>query len=352
MRQEFTAFKFYMVDSASADGTQDLLPIDGLDAELLIASRNDWWASATNIGVRKALSDGCEFILTINDDAIIRPEFLSDLYDLAVKRKLDILAARIDFAHQPGKVWSLGSFSIWGSPYLFQLKFNGYWEDELPVEVLSDDIYPCQALCGDGVLISRRVFEDIGEYQSVWCPQVHADSEFILRANRMAYRAYVATRIVLYNDTENDSKPDYEMENQHIAMDGMSINNEKKVAHNGVVKFLQDIRRVFFFKKSDVYYRPILYIVWKYAPHKYLLPTLIKYFSYKFFLLFIANSARDIRRRIHGRGTSRYMVWCIKRIALWFFCEKYYDREALIHLSDDARYLEAISRKRRLTDML
>ena len=341
-----------MVDSASVDGTRDLLPIDGINAELLHAGRDDWWASATNIGVRKALSDGCEFILTINDDAIIRPEFLGRLYDIALKRKLDILAARIDFAHQPGKVWSLGSFSIWGSPYLFQLKFNGYWEDELPTGVLSDEIYPCQALCGDGVLISRKVFEDIGEYQSVWCPQVHADSEFILRANRMGYKAYVATRIVLYNDTDNDSKPEGEKESKDIARGDVQVNLNQKLARNSVAKFVIDIKRVFFLKKSDVYYRPILYIIWKYAPRGYCFSTTIRYFSYKFFILFIVSSARNVKMRIQGGESSRYVVWCIKKVTQWMFNEKHYDHEALAQLADDARYLDAIIRKRRLTERL
>ena len=207
-RQTYKDFHVFIIDSGSTDGTKEAIFSFPVPCSFVTASADDWWTSATNIGIKKALDYGCELILTINDDAIILDDYLEKFTNLFAKHKLEFCANRIDFADKPGMIWALGSYSTFGSPFLFQLKYNEYWYDELPNDLLSKEIIPTMTVCGDGVLIHRSVFEKIGFYNEKSTPHVHADSEFSLRANKHGIPVYVAPNIVLYNDTQNLSEQD------------------------------------------------------------------------------------------------------------------------------------------------
>ena len=158
-RQKYQDFHLYIVDSGSTDGTRLLVNEGRVPCTLLKASLNDWWSSCTNIGLKRALEDGCELLLTINDDSIILPDYLEMFVDLMNKPDISICANRIDFADQPGRIWALGSYSIWSSPYLFQLRYNGYWEDQLPKDILESKVIESMAVCGDGVMIKKTCLQ-------------------------------------------------------------------------------------------------------------------------------------------------------------------------------------------------
>ena len=71
-RQDYPIFTHYIVDSASTDGTPEAITALPLrSVRLLRAGESAYWTAATNVGVRQALKDCCDFILTINDDAIV-----------------------------------------------------------------------------------------------------------------------------------------------------------------------------------------------------------------------------------------------------------------------------------------
>lgn len=318
VHQTYRDFRVYMVDSGSTDGTRDLINEHRIDVCLVPATPSHWWASATNLGVKRAIADGCDPLLMINDDAIILEDYLERFVSVFERNKLDYLANRIDFADQPGRIWALGSFSVWSSPYLFQLKFNGWWEDELPPEICKGEIYPAQATCGDGVLIRKSVFERIGFYQETYCPQVHADTEFSFRARQQGIQPHVATNVVLYNDVDNLSE----------SMGSTSLQATE----------LDKLKSVFFDKKSDLFLNPVIYIVARYAPWAAFLPTLSKFYLSKFYTLFGSRYASLTIQGAPRSGLARLRRRLIARLAVWAFDQEKFERGTRHHIADDFRF--------------
>lgn len=79
-RQTFTDFEIILIDDASPNDSvaqlQDKLPPNTV---FLPQQRNVGFAAANNIGIRRALADGCDFALLLNNDTAARPDFLEKL---------------------------------------------------------------------------------------------------------------------------------------------------------------------------------------------------------------------------------------------------------------------------------
>ncbi len=240
-----------VVDSGSIDGTPDLVTEKFPEVSLVQVSDRNFWAGATNAGVKLALDRQIDFILTINDDAVIQPDHIKNMVDLAQKYQLSILGNRIDYLTPNNQVWSLGTYSDWGTDRFLKIAYNDLDLAEIPSEILAQELIHVDALPGNGVLINRSVFEQIGLYNTTFCPHYHADSELIVRAKQVAnIDAWIAPQIVLQNDFSND---------------------QKQIP----AKNLAGLKYIFFHPKSHLFMLPILYIIWQYCPPAKKISTLL-----------------------------------------------------------------------------
>lgn len=201
-RQTYAHLRIYVVDSNSSDGSVEAVAAAFPEVQTLTATDHDYWTGATNIGVRRALADGCDYILTINDDSVILDDFVERLVGTARAHGCHILGCRIDHLATPGLVWSIGARHEWGTADLFFANYGGLREEQLPPLVRDAVLLPVESMPGNGVLIDRGVFEKIGLYDSRFTPHYHADTEFGLRARRAGLVPMVTPRVVLYNDFE------------------------------------------------------------------------------------------------------------------------------------------------------
>jgi GT2 family glycosyltransferase len=255
--QSFRDFTVYLADSGYNDKTSSDLQEynEKIDLRIIPATPRHWWAATTNMAVKSALQDECALIMTINDDSVIKPDFLERMVTTFEKYKCRMLGARIDFADQPGIIWSLGLHAKWCDPELFGLDSRDYFninEQALPPHMLDQEIVHTQGQCGDGLLIAADVFDEIGFYHEIICPQSHSDREFSLRAQQKGIKMWCTTRVVLYNDVYNDSESSKPNEMQHSC--------------HGFIEIIKRLYSLYFRIKSPYYVWPVLYICLKYAP--------------------------------------------------------------------------------------
>lgn len=247
--QTYPRLQIIVVDSSSSDGTADLIRTLFPQVTLVEVNDRQFWTGATNAGVKVALDRKVDLILTINDDAVISPDHVSNLVELLQQHHLDILGSRIDYLSPENRVWSLGTHSDWGTDRFLKLDYNNVDLSELPLEILKRDLLPVDALPGNGVLIEAEVFDRIGFYNNRFCPHYHGDSEFIMRAKVAGFRAWIAPQIVLKNDFSDDLK---------------------EVPLNSIA----GLKYTFFNPKSHLFMLAILYLIWEYCPRSQKIPTL------------------------------------------------------------------------------
>ncbi|MEE7459903.1 hypothetical protein MFUR16E_00355 [Methylobacterium fujisawaense] len=249
--QDYPLFRFYAVDSNSTDGTpQALRNLHVAGCTVLPAPDSAFWTAATNIGVAHALADGCDYILTINDDAIIPADFLKAIVSAAERAGARIVGSVIAFADAPGRLWGVGAYNDWSSGSFVQLAMSGLWDDALAQVSLSPGgLIAANYLCGNGTLIHRSVFEEIGLYDVRHLPHYHADSEFTMRAERAGIERWVAPGARLYNRFTDAGDGIFAARNQRL-----------------------------FSLRSANYARPLVFIIDTYCPDELKALALVRYF--------------------------------------------------------------------------
>lgn len=96
LRQSYSDWQLYIVDSASHDDTLTKIA-NYVEARITILpqSKNVGFASGNNIGVAKAIADGCNELLLINNDTIFAPDFLDKFCNLRKQYPHAILTPKI-----------------------------------------------------------------------------------------------------------------------------------------------------------------------------------------------------------------------------------------------------------------
>ena len=241
LAQTYSNLQIIVVDSSSSDGTAELVREKFPQVTLIRVSDREFWTGATNAGVRLALDRQVDFILTINDDAIIGNDHVTKLVNLAQKYQLSILGNRIDYLIPKDRVWSLGTYSDWGTDRFLKIAYNDINLSEIETKILNQELILVETLSGNGVVVDTTVFKKIGLYNASFCPHYHGDSELIMRAKKAGLEAWVAPNIVLTNDFSDEQK-------------------------QLPLKTLAGLKYIFFNPKSHLFAISILYLIWQYCP--------------------------------------------------------------------------------------
>lgn len=183
-------FDVIIIDDGSKDHSSEIIARKFPRAIRLKGDGNLWWSGATNLGVKYALGNKSDYILTINNDVEVDPNFLTALVECA-EGNPESLVGSIIYDSKSQELWYSGGKINWN---------NGTFPHNLePI----DYIYQSEWLTGMGVLIKSEVFEKIGLYNNDKFPQYAGDLEFSMRAKKNGYNLIICSKSIIYNNTDS-----------------------------------------------------------------------------------------------------------------------------------------------------
>lgn len=100
----------FVVDNASSDDTAALVHTHFPEVTLLRSDRNLGYAGGNNLGIERALEEGCDYLLVLNNDTLVEPSAVRALVASARQRPtVGAVAPLITYLEHPEVIWYAGA---------------------------------------------------------------------------------------------------------------------------------------------------------------------------------------------------------------------------------------------------
>jgi GT2 family glycosyltransferase len=192
--QTYKNHKIIIVDDGSTDGTKEMLETEFPEVIVLHGDGNLFWTKAINLGIRKALDLGAEYIFTLNNDTVATQDLLEKMMVWGERTPNSLLGA-LDLNFNTKKPYYGGEIINW------PLAKSRYLLDELD-EKARHGLHEVSLFPARGLLIPRQVFEKIGLFDEKKLPHYMADYDFTHMAIRNGFKVYCNYDAKLYTFPE------------------------------------------------------------------------------------------------------------------------------------------------------
>ena len=184
-RQQYRNYILYIVDNSPSEKTNAVLadcvakhPVT--EWQHLVSAGNIGVAAGNNAGIRKALADGCDQLLILNNDIEIpAADAFERLLQVQVEKKADMLVPKI-YYYPGGKIWMAGGYmNKWRALGIHE----GFKKDDGP-QFDKGHFISYAPTCY--MLVDRKVFEQAGIMDEKYFAY-YDDTDFVLRATEQGF---------------------------------------------------------------------------------------------------------------------------------------------------------------------
>jgi GT2 family glycosyltransferase len=153
-------FDVIVVDNGSADNSieqiESIRPELKYNLQVITNKRNLGFAEGNNVGIRAAMEQGANYVLLLNNDTEVDPDFIQPLMKMAQSNpKIGITGPKIYYYDDPKLIWSAGGVFT-RSGWTQQLGVNERDSEEL------NRLRQVDYVSGCAMLVKRAVIEKAG----------------------------------------------------------------------------------------------------------------------------------------------------------------------------------------------
>jgi GT2 family glycosyltransferase len=199
-RISYRNYKIVVVDNNSGqDEAGKLQEMFGDKIHIISSVENLGFSGGNNIGIKKALGDNADYILLINNDTTVEPDFLDILVNKSESdERAGIVAPRINYYDEPGKIWTEGG-------KISRIRGSGFaYSDKLETEADSSD-KSVTFVSGCCMLIRREVLLKVGLFDENYFLYTE-DTDLCLRTIRAGYKIYVVPQSKIFHKVGSSTK--------------------------------------------------------------------------------------------------------------------------------------------------
>ena len=111
-RVDYDNFDVIVVDNASTElPTKDEMAYIKSQALFLPVQHNLGFSGGNNIGIEQAIKNGAAYVLLLNNDTTVEPDFLKNMVEAAKNgRDVGIVTGKIRFFSRPDYIWFGGGY--------------------------------------------------------------------------------------------------------------------------------------------------------------------------------------------------------------------------------------------------
>ena len=180
-----------VVDNASSDGTPAAIRAAFPDIRIITNETNLRFAGGNDVGIEQALNAGPEYILLLNNDTRVKPDFLTNLVKAAESVDgMGMAAPKIYYYDDPRRIWYAGGKISWWQGWISHI---GVRETDVGQHNRQCETEYITGCC---MLVKRRLIEKVGVFDISYY-MYGEDADWSIRAHRAGYKLlYVPSAVI------------------------------------------------------------------------------------------------------------------------------------------------------------
>jgi GT2 family glycosyltransferase len=195
LKNDYGNLKIYVVDNNSGDGIEESIK-DFKQVEFIQTGDNLGFAGGNNIGIKKALKDGCDLAFIVNPDTTLEKDTISILLSGMEDQEAGIVGPKILFETEKN-IWFAGGKldknNVMGSHIGVDEKDIGQY----------DEIKEVDFITGAGMMISREVIEKVGVFDERYFLYLE-DVDLCFRAKEKGFKIrYIPTAKMYHQNAKS-----------------------------------------------------------------------------------------------------------------------------------------------------
>ncbi len=232
-KSTFSDKEIILVDNASGDGIGSDV---GNDIQIIENEENLGYSGGNNVGVKRALDSGANFILVLNPDTTIDKNCIKNLINGMEKNKAGIGGPKIFFSNSE-KIWYAGGIidleNVIGKHRGVDEKDQGKYDKESETDFVS----------GAAIMVKREVFEKIGFFDEKYF-LYYEDSDFCYRAKKAGFKIFYIPEAVVYHDNAKTTGLGSPLQDYYITRNRMIFANKFLPFRTRVALFREAIKNL------------------------------------------------------------------------------------------------------------
>ncbi len=199
---DYPDYKIVVVDNASSDDSIDIIPRKYTEVSFIAVKKNLGFAGGNNVGIKYALENQADYILLLNNDTIVKPDFLTKLVEIAESdKKIGIAGPKILFYDKRDTIWFGGGKVNWsrtrGTHIAYSLQLTDYRQssDSQQSAVSGQQTDYITGCC---LLIKREVIEKIGLMREDYF-LYYEDVDWCLCAEKAGFKSVFVPSAKIYH---------------------------------------------------------------------------------------------------------------------------------------------------------
>ncbi len=173
-----------VVDNGSVDDSVEALRERFPALLVLETGRNLGFAGGANFGIRRALNDGADYVIVLNNDTVVDEGFAREFVRAAEEHKdAGILCSKVYFYDRPNTIWYAGAEFItllgWGRHRGYNLKDDGRF----------DKLEETGRATGCSMMLTKEFCEKAGLFDEEYFCYCE-DMDLGMRAKKAGYKIF------------------------------------------------------------------------------------------------------------------------------------------------------------------
>lgn len=201
---QYPNYSIILVDNASTDGSIERLKNEFISVIYIQNPINLGFTGGNNAGISYALEKGFDYVLLLNNDTEVKPDFLDQLIDFhKTHPKAGMVQPLILFNQARNIIWSAGG--IFNS-ILATCHTSGSQKSLSTFPVQDRELDWATGCC---VLIPKKAVETIGLLPAAYFAYFE-DVDWSLRFKKEGFRIYLASQSIVFHEAGSASKKQFE----------------------------------------------------------------------------------------------------------------------------------------------